>query len=129
MPTFALRPIFSPQPVAGLIAREGQVQTLSARLAGRGDLMLAMGDGWLAAYSFHTEVNLPWLPDRPLYLYALAPGLLCQVGLEPNLPAPHLPALVRKLAPKGDVAITDGPMLWDLSAAIPVEDCNLRALR
>ncbi len=129
MPTFALRPAAPTMPVAGLIAREDQVPALSARLAGRSDLMLAMGDDWLAAFSFHTDVNLPWLPDRPLYLYAVAPGLLCQSGLEPDLPAPLLPALVRELASKGAVAITDGPILWDLSAAIPVKNCNLQALR
>lgn len=128
MPVFALRPAAPTMPVAGLIAHGAQVEMLGHKLAGRDGLMLVMGDDWLAAYSFQTDVNLPWLPDQPTYLHALAPGLLCQSGFEPDLPAPLLPALAKHLTSQGTVAITDGPQLWDFSAATPLEHCNLRAL-
>ncbi|MEP0951011.1 MAG: hypothetical protein ABJH45_13295 [Paracoccaceae bacterium] len=114
--------------MAGLIAHGTQVPTLCAKLSGRNDIMLVMGDAWLAAFSFQTHVNLPWLPDQPKYLYAVAPGLLCQHGYEPDIPTPLLPALVKKLAPQGTFAITQGPKLWDFSAATPVEECNLQAI-
>jgi len=128
MPSLHLRPVTSEQPVAGLIARGGaQVQALSSKLQGRRDLMLVTGDDWAAAFSFQAPVSLPWMPDKPVYLYALAPGVLCQSGVAPEVPAPLLPSLVERLAAKGAVALTDGPMLWDFSAAIPVERCNVRA--
>jgi hypothetical protein len=127
MPAFTLRPASTTMPVVGLIAHRPQVPALCAKLTGRAKLMLVTGDDWLAAFSFQTEVQLPWLQDQPTYLYALAPGLLCQSGYEPDLPAPVLPALIQKFAHQGTFAITQGPKIWDFSAATPIEDCNLRA--
>ena len=129
MPVFALRPADPTEPVAGLIAQGPQVNALSAKLSGRTGLMLVRGDDWLAAFSFQNEVSLPWLAEPPTYLYAVAPGLLCQSGFEPDLPAPLVPALVQNLAARGAVAITQGPQLWDFGAATPVEHCNLRSLQ
>lgn len=128
MPDFALRAVPATMPVVGLIATGAQVSALSGKLAGRTRLMLVAGDDWLAAFSSGEEVSLPWLPDRPIYLYALASVLLCQTGFEPDLPAPLLPALAGRLASTGTVALTEGPTLWDFSAARPAERCNLRAL-
>ncbi len=128
MPAFALRPAYPTKDVAGLIAHGAQMPVLCGKLVGRKGLMLVMGDAWLAAFSFQADVGLPWLPEPPIYLYAVAPGLLCQSGYEPDMPAPLMPALVETLTRHGTVAITEGPKLWNFSAARPLEECNLQAL-
>ena len=129
MPKFALRPAPLTKPVVGLIALGAQVSTLCTKLADREALMTVMGDDWLAAFSFQSDVQLPWMPERPIYLYCLAPNLLCQCGYEPDLPMPVLPALVKKLTQQGTTAITQGPKFWDFSAASPIENSNIMALR
>ena len=132
MPAFALNPGGSVMPVAGLIARGAQVSILSAKLRGRKGLMLVQGDTWLAAFSLQGECDLPWLPDPPIYLYALAPGTFCQSGFEPDIPAPVLPSLIKTLTSYGTVALTSGPeqktSLWDFNAALPIDRCNVGAL-
>lgn len=128
MPAFALRSAPPTQPVVGLIARGPQVGVLCEKLVGRSGLMVVMGDGWLAAFSEKAEANLPWMPEPPTYLYQFAPKLLCQVGLEPDVPKPLIPSLVKRLASEGLVALTEGPTLWDFSAARPLASTNLEAI-
>lgn len=128
MPAFDLRPAPATKPVTGLIAFGDQVAELCNKLSNRSGLMAAKGEDWLAVFSNHPEANLPWLPKPPVYLYSLAPGLMCETGFEPDIPAPLFPALIQKLAPKGTAAITVGPKLWNLSAATPVSASNLGAL-
>ncbi|MHA3916401.1 hypothetical protein [Halovulum sp. GXIMD14793] len=128
MPAFALRSAPPTQPVVGLIAHGPQVGVLCEKLVGRSGLMVVMGESWLAAFSEKAEANLPWMPEPPTYLYQLAPKLLCQVGLEPDVPKPLIPSLVKHLASEGLVALTEGPTLWDFSAVRPLTTTNLEAI-
>ncbi len=128
MPSFDLKPAEPTQPIAGLIAMGASMRELCGKLEDRRDLMVVTGEDWLAVFSFGSEPALPWLSCPPIYLYALGPKLLCQSGFEPDLPKPLIPALTQKLTIKGTMALSHGPKIWDLSAALPVEQCNLRAL-
>ena len=125
---------------AGLIARGAGVAALCQKLRERRAhytaLRIAMGDGWLAVYAAGPGAapNLPWLPDRPIYLETLGGGLLCQAGFRPNVPEPLWPDLASALCPPdgdGPVALTaegDGGRLYDLGQSIPLADADLKAL-
>lgn len=125
MPTFALRSVPATKPVAGLIAHGPQVALLARKFADRTGLMVVMGDDWLAAIVNDADASLPWLAEPPTYLYEVTPGLLCQTGLAPDIPAPLLPALATRLGPS---ALTDGPRHWDFTAARPLATADLRSL-
>lgn len=121
----------SDQTVVGLLARGVQVGALRDRVESRrdayGGLMATGGRGWLALYGTGASVRLPWSGQPPTYLYRLVPGLLCEVGLAPGLPAHLWSAMAQRLNPSPEAvgALVAGPQFYDLSAAAPVQNANL----
>jgi hypothetical protein len=141
MPRFALQPILSHDPVAGLLVsgtdQYGMLEKLRARAAHYADMSFATGDGWSVIFSDANsdEAALPWLKGNPVFLYRLGPGCLCQLGYRPEIPTPLTAALVAKLrktyAAQGTLALVSGPsqpQLYDLSKARQLAQIDLAAL-
>lgn len=136
MQAFSLEPATTEDPVRGMIvqgvARLHLHNKLMARADHYGRLAVAKGDDWTAVLiSEDTDIALPWLPNPPMFLYALAPTVYCQMQYRPNVPQQFWPSLIAKLRTHAAVqtafALTTA-QIYDLSNAAFLADLTEEAL-
>ncbi|PJI85298.1 hypothetical protein BC777_3299 [Yoonia maricola] len=141
MPAFALHPTQTRAAVAALFVRGACQRALFAKLQARvvhyDQMSLAVGDDWSVLFPDDDieDPSLPWLDDKPVFLYQLGRGCLCEMGYYPNVPSPLIDGFIAKLRQtydiRGAVALLSGQpdaQVLDLSQARKLAQIDLGGL-